>query len=69
MTTSTTDRLLRLDEVKSRCGLSRSSVYRMMRGGSFPEPLRVGLRAVRWRQSEIEDWLATRPRASGDAQH
>ena len=69
MTTSTTDRLLSLKEVKTRCGLSRSSVYRMMRGGSFPEPLRVGLRAVRWREREIEDWLETRPRATGDTQH
>ena len=65
MTTGTTDRLLRLSEVRARCGLSRSSVYRQMRAGAFPEPLRVGVRAVRWRESEIEDWQATRPRASG----
>ena len=69
MATPTTDRLLRLSEVKSRCGLSRSSLYRMMRNGAFPEPLKVGVRAVRWRESEIEDWLATRPRATGYTQH
>ena len=67
MATTTTDRLLRLDEVKSRCGLSRSSVYRLMRDGAFPEPLKVGLRSVRWPQAEIEAWVASRPRASGDA--
>ena len=65
MATTTTDRLLRLTEVLARCGLSRSSLYRMMRDGSFPEPLKVGVRAVRWRESEIEAWLESRPRASG----
>ena len=65
MTTGTTDRLLRLSEVQARCGISRSSVYRMMRVGAFPEPLRVGERAVRWPESEINDWLASRPRATG----
>ena len=62
---STNDRLMPLGEVRARCGLSRSSVYRQMRHGSFPTPLQVGKRAVRWRQSEIEHWLATRPRAIG----
>ena len=69
MATTTTDRLLRLSEVLARCGLSRSSLYRMMRDGSFPEPLKVGVRAVRWRESEIEAWLESRPRASGYTQH
>ena len=62
MATATTDRLLRLSEVLSRTALGRSSIYRMMRDGSFPEPLKVGVRAVRWRESEIEGWLAARPR-------
>ena len=61
------DRLLRLREVLALCGLSRSTIYRKMGEGSFPEPLRVGVRAVRWREAEIEDWLASRPRATGYA--
>ena len=65
MTTATTGRLLRLSEVRARCGLSRSSIYRKMREGSFPEPLKVGDRAVRWPEHEINAWLATRPRATG----
>ena len=66
MTVTTSDnRLLRLREVLALCGLSRSTIYRKMREGSFPEPLKVGVRAVRWREAEIEDWLASRPRATG----
>ena len=61
------DRLLRRGEVESRVGLKRSSIYREMRAGRFPIPVKVGERAVRWPASEIEAWLAGRPRASGEA--
>ncbi len=67
MGTATTDRLLRLGEVRTRTALGRSTIYRKMRDGSFPEPLKIGDRAVRWRESEIEAWLKARPRATGDA--
>ena len=45
--------------------LSPSTIYRLMREESFPEPIKIGPRAVRWRREEIEDWLASRPRAKG----
>ena len=61
------DRLLTRREVEVRAGLSRSSLYRLMRQGLFPEPIRVGVRAVRWPSSEIETWLASRPRATGES--
>ena len=64
MGTATTDRLMRLSEVLTLINLSRSSVYRLRRQGAFPEPLKIGARAVRWRQSEIEAWIAARPRAT-----
>ena len=60
------DHLLDRRAVESRTGLSRSSIYRLMRSNRFPEPLRIGIRAVRWPASEIETWLSARPRASGD---
>ena len=66
MVAESTDRLLRLSEVLTRTALGRSTIYRLMRAGSFPEPLKVGVRAVRWRESEVEAWLAARPRATGD---
>ena len=62
-----TDRLLRREEVETRCGIARTTIYRLMRCGEFPEPLKVGPRAVRWLESEIETWLAERPRATGEA--
>ena len=62
----TPDRLLRRAEVQRRCGLARSTIYRLMRAGEFPEPLQVGSRAVRWVETEVTAWLESRPRATGD---
>ena len=61
------DRLLRREEVEARCSISRSMVYRLMREGDFPEPIKVGERAVRWLESEITSWLESRPRAKGQS--
>lgn len=61
----TVDRMLRRGEVEQRTGMSRSTIYRLMREGDFPLPHRIGQRAVRWRESELETWLASRPLATG----
>ena len=59
--------MLRRGEVEKICGLARSTIYRLMRQGDFPEPRRLGPRAVRWPAAEIEIWLAERPRATGES--
>ena len=63
----TTFRLLPRREVESMTGLSRTSIYRLMRLGRFPEPVRVGPKAVRWDEQELVDWLSTCPKATGQA--
>lgn len=60
------DRLLPRDAVETRVGITTSTLYRMMRSGEFPEPLRIGSRCVRWSEHEVEQWIAARPRATGD---
>lgn len=59
------DRLLTRKEVEGRIRLGRSALYRMLRAGQFPLPVRIGPRAVRWKASEVESWLQERPRAGG----
>ena len=61
------ERLLTRHEVEQRTGLRRASIYRLMRLGQFPEPIRIGPRAVRWPESEIADYIENRPRARGVA--
>ena len=62
----TVDSLMTIAEVLQITGFSRSSVYVMMREGTFPTALKIGARAVRWRESEIREWERSRPRAEGD---
>ena len=65
MDSESTDRLLRLKDILTLTALGRSSIYRKMRASSFPEPLKIGW-VVRWRESEVQAWLADLPRATGD---
>ena len=60
------NRLMTRTEVEARCRIGRSTIYRLMRMGKFPVPIRIGPRAVRWPSSEVEAWLAERPRAAGE---
>ena len=60
-------KLLNRKEIEELTGLSRASIYRLMRAGHFPAPTRIGLRAVRWPEDEIRGWLESRPRATGEA--
>ena len=60
------ERMLRRPEVEAKVGLGRRSIYKLMREGQFPLPVRIGPRAVRWSASEIDAWLARRPRATGE---
>ena len=59
------DRLIRRVEVERLCALSTSSIYRLMGENRFPRPIRVGPKAVRWRESDIDAWVETRPLANG----
>ena len=60
------DRLLRRREVEELTGLSRASIYRLMRSGRFPLPVRVSDTAVRWKASDITAWIESRPVAESD---
>jgi predicted DNA-binding transcriptional regulator AlpA len=56
--------LLRLPEVKAMTGLSKSSLYALVREGTFPAPVRLGPRAVAWVKSEVRQWAVERVRES-----
>ena len=60
------DRLLRRREVEQITGIGSSSIYRQMDRGSFPRPVKVGPNAVRWRESDIQRWVETRPTAGSE---
>ncbi len=61
--------ILRLPAVKTRTGLSRSTIYLRISGDSFPRPISLGGRAVGWIESEINEWLEQQIEASRKAAH
>jgi predicted DNA-binding transcriptional regulator AlpA len=55
---------LRLREVCSLTGLSRSTIWRLERAGTFPARIVLSTNAVGWLAQEVSNWLAARPRAA-----
>jgi len=55
-TTETQERLLDAGALGKVLSLSRRQVFRLNASGKLPAPIRIG-GAVRWRASEITDWL------------
>jgi prophage regulatory protein len=55
--------IIRLPEVLRRIGLSRPTVYRMMKAGTFPQQVKLGAAAVGWLRVEVEQWIGERARA------
>lgn len=53
-------RILRRPEVEACTGLSRSTLYAMMAESNFPQPVRLGKRAVGWPEAVITEWLESR---------
>lgn len=54
------NRLLRMQEVRGKTGLGRTSIYAMIKDGLFPAPKRLGARAVAWLQSDVDAWIQSR---------
>ena len=53
-------KLLRFAAVRSRTGLSRSTIWRLERRGAFPRHRRISANAVAWVDEEINDWIRSK---------
>jgi prophage regulatory protein len=54
--TETPERILRLNTVLDRTGLTRSTLYRKVQAGTFPAPLKIAQRCSGWREGDIRAW-------------
>jgi prophage regulatory protein len=53
-------RVLRLPQVCATTGLRRSFIYQMEAQNRFPKRIKIGVRAVGWLESEVQEWLSER---------
>lgn len=57
MTNEAADRILRINSVLERTGLTRSTLYRKMERGEFPKQVKIAQRCAGWRESAVKEWL------------
>jgi prophage regulatory protein len=61
--------ILRLKQVCVRVGYSRTGLYELLRAGRFVKPRSLGPRAIGFLESEVNEWIRSRPVADPAAPH
>lgn len=60
------DRFIKIEEVQGLSGVSRSQVYNLISGNSFPQPINISdkgsRRSPRWSFNEIQEWIEEKKR-------
>ena len=54
---TTNQSLIRLPEVLKRTGFGKAWIYRLISEGRFPAPVKIGVRAVGFVESEVDEWI------------
>ena len=63
-TAEATSTFVRMPNVLRMTGLCRSTIYRLIAEDKFPTPVKLGDRAVAWRQSDLDRWSSAREPSS-----
>lgn len=53
-------KILRIPAVQIKTGLARSTIYKHVKLGNFPPPIRLCGNAVGWENESIELWIQSR---------
>jgi prophage regulatory protein len=53
-------RLLSMKQVLERIPLSKTEIYRRIRAGTFPAPVRIGRKRIAFSADEIDEWIRSR---------
>jgi prophage regulatory protein len=64
--TSPSKQMLRVSEIADWLNVSKTTIYKWVKDGNFPEPIILGegdrSAASRWLKEEVDLWLESRPR-------
>lgn len=53
-------RLVSAKDVVRACGISRTTLWRMIRDKQFPPAVAISPNRVGWRESDVKDWIDRR---------
>jgi len=51
------NRILRIRQVLEMTGLRRTALYEKMHANQFPKSVKLGVRAVGWREGDVLSWM------------
>ncbi|MDY4367624.1 AlpA family transcriptional regulator [Pectobacterium brasiliense] len=54
---NTQNRLIRFPEVMRKTGFGKAWLYRLISEERFPQPVKIGIRAVAFVEHEIDEWI------------
>lgn len=54
------NRIMRLPEVLTATGVSPATIWRWVKAGNFPAPVKLGPNATGWRATDVESWIESR---------
>jgi prophage regulatory protein len=54
------DKFLRIGGVLTLTGLARSSLYAMVKAGTFPRPLKLSARSSAWSELAVRHWMESK---------
>jgi len=56
-------RFLRIADVQASVGLSAGTIYKLVKRGQFPPPVKLTARSSAWLASELDQWIESRASA------
>ncbi len=51
-------RLIRCKALCHQLGFSRTTIWRWVREGTFPAPIKVNAHSIAWRKEDVDAWIA-----------
>lgn len=59
------DSFHRMPDLCKRVGLPRSTIYRLIKEGSFPKQIKLSERTSVWSESSISEWIEEKKKKAG----
>lgn len=51
------EKIIRLPQVVAAVGLKKSAIYKKIKLGEFPAPIKLGAHASGWLESDVQQWI------------
>ncbi|MEO8488608.1 AlpA family transcriptional regulator [Pseudomonas sp.] len=53
-------KMIRVQDVSNLTSLGKSTIYKLIKEGTFPKQVSLGERCVAWVESEVQEWILAR---------